>query len=355
MRGGSNYEGAWDALRQYSPYQRLDGFGAPVTSDMSQPYDLNTPGSVAEIKRALYELAKRGADPLQNPTDPVTETVWKELEWTGPYADAWTGQASDELVTALSRYAQASEIPGPYIQLGGSNLGKYGIVGGAQPTAAGLEVLAGAVEQRLGGQPIMQKYLEWRGGTFAPPSTVSGPPSDAVVVTSHKHGPFWDPAGYTPAYDKAPAELLAAVAKLDDALVSCLQQQVSLNNETQRQVGINDCLRSVRASRHQVVLEANKAAPAPECPDQQYYDPAQGRCVAYTGIVDLPPPDYLDCINAYMTIEGKTKAEATEICYHNVEGLTFSKTMVRPAKIAIAVGAALGLGFYYVSTRRRRG
>jgi hypothetical protein len=348
--GYGHYEVAGSAERQAHPYLRLDAMGQEVQAGTSQPYDLNAPGAVLELKRALVALAQAGADPLKSPADPIQETVWKEIILTGPHAESWEGAAADELVTAISRYAPGSEIAGPYIQLGGSNFGKYGIVGGAQPTAAGLEVIAGAVEVKLSGQPAMQQYLKWRGGTFAPPSTVSGPPANAQVLPVHRHGPFWDPGGYTPAWEGAPEDMKAAIAKLDDSLVACIQQQEQLQTEGQRVVGIQDCLRAVRATRHQAVLLANQGAPPPECPVEHHYDAAEGRCVKDTGIVHLPPPTVADCVEAYMTVEGKTREEAEAICGAPAGGST------RWARVggAVALGALVGLGLYYVTTTRRR-
>jgi hypothetical protein len=351
MGYGGGYERAGAAERQASPYIELGAMGQDVQGDTSKPFDLNAPGVVVEIKKALVALAQADADPLRNPDDPIQETVWQHIVLQGPHADAWEGAAADELVTAMSRYAPTTGLQGPFVQLGGSKFGKYGIVGGAQPTAQGLEVLAGAVQQRLGGQPAMTKYLAWRGGAFAPPSTVSGPPANAQVIPSGRHGAFWDPSGYTPLWDGAPDNLKQAVTQLDESLIACIQQQADLKTEGQRLIGINDCLLPTRASRHQAVLLANEGAPPPECPAGHSYDAAQGRCVEDTGIVDLPPPSMADCVKAYMEIEGKSRAEAEAICMG--PGASGDTRWARMGGAAL-VGGAIGLGLYYLTTTRRR-
>lgn len=352
VRGYGFYERRGQAEEQASPYIEFGSMGQDVASDMDKPFDLNEPGVVLEIKKALVALAQADADPLRNPDDPIQETVWQEIVMTGPHAEAWEGAAADELVTAMSRYAPTSGIVGPYVQLGGSQFGKYGIVGGAQPTAAGLEVLAGAVQQRLGGQPVMGSYLKWRGGAFSPPSTVSGPPSTAQVIPVGRHGAFWDPTGYTPMWEGAPEALQANVTQLDESLISCIQQQGSLQNEGQRLLGINDCLRPVRATRHQAVLLTNAGAPPPQCPTGHTYDAGQGRCVEDTGYVTLPPPSMADCVRAYMEVEGKSRSEAEAICAG--PGASSATRWARMGG-AIVVGGALGLGLYYLTSKRRRG
>jgi LPXTG-motif cell wall-anchored protein len=346
LRGYGHYELAGIAEREASPYLSL---GEEPRAAMSQPFDLNAPGVPLEIKQALVALARVDADPLTAQGDPIRETVWQELVLSGPYQDAWEGAAADEFVTAISRYAPASGIPGPYVRLGGG-AGKYGIVGGAQPTAAGLEVLAGAIQTKLGGVPSMQRYLAWRGGVFAPPSTISGPPAGAAVLPIQRSGKFWDPTGYTPMWSGAPADIRQNVERLDESLISCIQSQVTLQTEEQRLIGINDCLRSVRAARHQLVLLANKDAPLPECPDGSHYDRSAARCVPNTPIdlppVDIPIPGTEECV-ADLIASGRSPEDAKALCTET------AKTGSSPW-LGIAVGAGLGLGAYYLWKRRER-
>ena len=162
----------------FTPYafDNHAAMGQPGTT----PYNLNDPVAITELKMALYELAKRDSDPLRNPENPILETRWRDMILDGDYATSWDGASADEFVLAISRYASPSGITGPHMQIAGSRFGK-GILGGPQPTAKGLEVIAGAVNQRLGGLPQMPSYLAWRGGgAFDPPSAWSGRASRAA-------------------------------------------------------------------------------------------------------------------------------------------------------------------------------
>lgn len=340
-QGLSNYEQADAAVRSNQPYDR--GLGQPET-----PFNLDDPQAVIELKQALVALAKHGSDPLKNP-DPITEEAFKRIIVDGPYASAWEGAAADELVAALSRYAPMSGIDGPYIQLGGSSLGKYGIVGGPQPTAQGLEVIAGAVQTELGGSPRMQRYLTWRDGAFEPPSNVSGPPAEAQVTSITRHGPFWDPLGYTPVYEQGEPSWVDVVTQLDESLITCWQQLLQLEGATeeQRRLAIEECILPTRRSRHEATLKANQGAPLPSCPAGQIYDAAVNACVEDRGVVTLPEVTAEDCVKAYVA-EGRSEAQAREIC-----GAGQSSKVAAMAG-AVGVGAALGVGIWYLTKGKRR-
>lgn len=354
LMGVSNYEGPGAAMRAFHPY-----VGRPsALGDTAQPFDLNAPGVVREIKQALVALARLGADPLRNPTDPITETTWKRVsdELSDPYAaDAWTGATADEYVTMLSRYPDLrSALDGPFTQLGGSKFGKYGIVGGAQPTAHGLEVLAGAVRQQTG-QSLMPLYEAWRGGVFPPPSSVSAPAGNATVMPVTKHGPFWNPFGYTPAHEGGDPELKAAVDDADDLLVKCTTTQMMAQSEAQRAAGLNDCLGGTREGRHHLVLKLNATAPEPSCGEGMVYRRDLARCVLS---MDLEPPTVEDCVKAYMEVEGRSREEAVAICRgeeipeEKPAGLTFLGAQVTTGK-AVVAGSLIGLALWAARSENR--
>lgn len=333
--------------RAYNPYARLDALG-----DTSQPFDLRSPAAVLELKHALVALAQHGSDPLKV-SDPIQEDRWKRIQLTGPGAAGWEGPAADELVAAISRHAKASGIAPPYIQLGGSSFGKYGIVGGPQPTAHGLEVIAGAVQTLLGGAPQMTQYLAWRDGTFKPPSSVSKPPENAQVNLVEWSHPYWDQESYTPAWPEGDPIYVKAAEQLDDALVACWQQLAEMTDATeeQRRLAIDECILPVRAQRHEAVLLANKGAPAPSCPTGQRWDKALAQCVVNTGIVDLPPVGAEECVQAYMELEGKSEAEAREICMAPKRS---GAGVLSSAGGAVAVGALAGAAIWYMMREQKK-
>lgn len=311
------------------------------------PFDLNDLDSIIELKLALRALAMHLADPLKNPADPIIEERWKKIDTTSSYRGGWEGPSADEFVTAISRHAPSSGISGPYAQLNAGGFGKYGIVGGPFPTAAGLEVIAGAVQTLLGGQPRMSKYLAWRDGVFDPPSTVSGPPTNAVVIGSKKRTPIWQKDGYTQVWVDGDPQWVDIVAQLDDSLVSCWQQSQTMLNETTRDLALRDCILSVRASRDLAVRKANKGVPPPECPQDHVYDADAGECKKMSGVIDLPevtPTDEM-CIQAYRDM-GKSKREARELCH------VPSPPVLSTVGGALAIGAVVGVGFWFLQKRR---
>lgn len=350
--------------------------GIALGEPTEKPFDLNDPEVMAELKRALVALAQYEVDPFRN-ADPATEMVWKQIVLEGPYADAWDGASADEYITAISRYASEPyfKIVGPYFQLGGSRFGRYGIVGGPQPTAAGLEVIAGAVNEKLGGTPKMERYLAWRGGMFAPPSQTSGPPATAVVIPSHKHGPFWQVNGYTPIYPEGDPTWVAAGAEIDDSLVNCWQQLADLPwnaPEATRALLLEDCIATERASHDQAARQANKTAPTPTCPPGQIWDSSASRC-RDGGVIDLPEDtvvldvpgcvaasmeeDHLSreqaekecmegCVQFFMDKRGRSRAEAEKLC--GKKGLSTAA-----AATTVAVGAVLGVAAYLIHKRHK--
>jgi hypothetical protein len=319
---GYNYEQPGAVERQYSPY----GYATVALGAASAPFDLNGKATV-ELKRALLALAQHGADPFRNPADPITERVWQSMLVDGEYADAWDGPSSDELVTALSRYASGSGIPGPHTFLRASAAGRYGINGGPQPTAAGLEVIAGAVQSVLGGIGQMTEYMKWRD---------AGHSADAVVLPNRKT-----------AWDQGDPEWLALVDETDDNLISCWNIQLGAPNEQLRAQGLSECIGPARAARDAAAAGANQGKAIPSCQQFEQWDFATGRCVRMAGVVDLDevtPTDQM-CLDAYKT-QGKTDSEARSLC--NVPGSALLAGMALP----LAVGVAVGGGLWWLQKRR---
>jgi hypothetical protein len=204
-----------------SPYV---GFGA-----IDKPFDLKAPGAIQEVKRALVALAAYEADPFRSKEDPATELIWKHIDPTSP---SWDPMTAMEYALAVGRYAQEYgtglfDIPPPYAQMSDP---------GPQPTATGLELLAGAVAQHLGGTPAMPMYLAWRslGCTvcLAPPSKVSGPkPTDPVLPTDDFGTKFLYPP---PAELAKDPEAGAALAKLEAELAGDWKTAMTAKHETER-------------------------------------------------------------------------------------------------------------------------
>ncbi len=230
-------------MRPYSSYLSLAGF--------EKPYDLNVPGAVLEIKKALSALAVSGSDPNLNPDDPIKETIWQRLTQD----DSWDSAVADEFVMAISRYKNL--YGDNQVQQGGSP--PTNMVGGLQPTASGLECLAGAVTQKLGGYPQMTLYLKWRGGMFDPPSSLSGPASNAQVIPSVNRGAMASSLDYVPLSTNVLPEEKALVAVLDQQLDACWKMILNAENETERLTG-QQCIEGVRLIRNTSVNTLNLTA-----------------------------------------------------------------------------------------------
>lgn len=259
-----------------SPYISL-----PMGGDKS-PFDLNAPGVVLEIKQALIALAVRGSDPVNN-SDPIQEDAWKNIVTTGDYANGWDGPTADEFVCMLSRYR--GMIDGPYLQ--SSAPAPVGIVGGPQPMARGLEVLAGAVEEVLGGMPTMTKYLAWRDGYFDPPSSVSAPdPTDPVKFCTFQGEP-WNTLGYTPIWGSAPEYIKQYGIGADNQLFDAWKRLLEAGDETQRDRIYNE-IKLARIIHDKYALEGNKGAPIPECGNSWQWNATTGACEKKPVVITLP-------------------------------------------------------------------
>lgn len=344
------YERPGTAEAEGSPYDYTPparALGQPGET----PFDLSDPDAVLELKQALYQLALLDADPLRNPVDRIREEAYKRMAMTGRYASSWDGPSADEFVMAVSRYAPDSGLTGPFMTLGGSRFGKYGIVGGPQPTAAGLELIAGAVEERLGGYPRMSRYLAWRGGVFDPPSETSGPGADAVVLPIQRHGAAWQRDGYTVVdHDEGVPVWVAQVAEYDEALVECWHKASTLaTDESSRWTYYRACMLPLREQRHEAAKRANANMPEPDCPAGYDYDRARAECVK---LPDVPSPetDQSRCIADAMKA-GMSRRQAENKCL--LPGQKGPIERAKSAAPALAVGAAIGLGVWWWTSKKR--
>lgn len=236
-----------------SPYSGM-GLGALLV-----PYDLGQPGRVAELKRVLYALGKAGADPFKKaPGAVITETTWQSVTDD----DTWDGAAEDELVLAVSRYrGMGWQVPEPYVQKGPVVGG-----GGPQPAVNGLELLAGAANEALAGAVKMKLYEAWRkdgcalsATCFDPPSAISRPPTETVVVPTQNTGlRLALPAS-------APEAFHALVHVHDLQLENLWKAGLSSTTEAERQ-DVANALAQARAARTAVVtaLLAEPAARSPQ-------------------------------------------------------------------------------------------
>lgn len=162
------------------PYEPVPGpeRAAPYVGvgQMQGPYDFSEPVAILEMKAALKALGELAADKFRT-SDPAIETRWRDIIAGEP---SWDAAAADEFAIAIGRYRGLGvQVPGPYA---------VDTPGGPQPTATGLELIAGAVNDLLGGSPRMLNYESWRGGSFAPPSIVSGPAADTPVIHTDYFG-----------------------------------------------------------------------------------------------------------------------------------------------------------------------
>jgi hypothetical protein len=222
------------------------GLGADLPA-----YDLNTPGAVQELKRALVALASAESDPFKKSSAHVaTEQTWKAIVDD----DTWDGPAAEELLLAISRYRGAGvQIGEPYVQ--------QGLQGGPpQPAVNGLELIAGAVRQRLAGVPAMTKYEAWRAQgcllqatCFAPPSAVSKPPSDTPVTRTFQGLRLVPPTDATPAS-------LATLAAADVTQQTLWQLAMKASTEAER-AKLASFMTVARASRDAAAQAAIDSVP----------------------------------------------------------------------------------------------
>lgn len=301
----AHYEAMGAMERRHSPYE----IGA--LGQTKEPYDLNQPGSVAEIKRVLIALAQRQSDPLRNPDDPATEDLWKYIDTDKAFLDAWDGPTADEFILATSRYRDLTD--GPHAQLveiqGAS--GTRSIVGGPQPTVRGLELLAKASHKYLADTPQLTTYLGWRGGDIGSFfDMLTGGAPEAAATPSHQTGRAWNPRGWTIAWKDGPVavarpELLSDLNLMEESLKTAWLAGQQEPDEKSRLVRAK-ALTELRRQRHDLVIQLNKGAVVPSCPGEQVWSGVHGACIARCPpgqkwepaedicVVQLPPIDIVE-------------------------------------------------------------
>ena len=159
------------------------------------------------------------------------------------------------------------------------------IIGGPQPTVAGLEAIAQAAHRVLKDAVQLGSYIQWRGGSLD--CTLLGAscePPDALVAPTRHKGRDWDPRGWTVAWRNGPTaqqypNTVALLDAIDVQLEAQWAQAVGDQNENQRETRAQ-AITNYRQQRHDIVKELNKGAPLPDCADPaQIYDRTKGTCV----------------------------------------------------------------------------
>lgn len=266
------------------PYEPADPeeLAAPYVGvgDTSIPYDLGAPGIIREVKQALKALGVLAADRHRTP-DPAIERRYEAIV-IDEDVPSWDAASADEFAIAIGRYrGWGLQVPWPWAS---------DSAGGPQPTATGLELLAGAVNDQLGGHPRMVMYEQWRQGTFAPPSRVSGPDADAPVVPLTYFGVEYTAAPATVEPDIA-EQISASERMLSDAWTSAM----TATTEEERAY-LASTMQLARSLRTAWVAQAQ--ARAPEREGTTVVEPlAPTACVKLGGRWDeqqhrcVPPPE----------------------------------------------------------------
>lgn len=370
IMGVGSYEGAGTVERQYAPY--IGAFG-----QAQKGYDLNQPGAVSEIKDVLVELARYFSDSTNRP-DPATETIWKHIDRSADFKDAWDGPTADELVLMVGRLRDLGPTFGDpaYIQLKPVDFAgqKSDIVGGPQPTVQGLELLAQAAQKYLKGEKQLHRYLAWRGGSLN--SWFSGPP-DSFVKQCHTRGRAWNPRGWTQAWldgtvAKKDPNLLGQLDLAETSLKTSWGIAPYLTDEKQRAERAN-YLTSGRLARHDIVKQLNAGAPDPSCANPaEKWSSEQGACVdrcpepdkvwdTATGVCaylieppddDKPYHDYDSCLAEHLRT-GFDKETSEGFCSLEYPKSPKAKSTINTTAVVV-VGATLGLAAWWYFTADRK-
>jgi hypothetical protein len=259
------------------------------------PYDLSVPGRVTEIKHLLIALGNQNSDFNYNPSDPQTEDTFKYIDLSPDYADSWDGPTADAFALTVGRHVNRfpalmpAERRQPLVQLPKfkDTSGADVVVGGPQPTVAGLELLAQASKDVLKGASQLQQYLAWRGGVLdcLGAGWLHGEctPPDQLVVPTTRQGKAWDPRGLTVAWRTGPAaqdnpELLSQLNMLDQSLETSWLLAPYEQTEAARKARA-DAIVSARGQRDQIARQLNKGATSPSCEDPaSEWSPISGKC-----------------------------------------------------------------------------
>jgi hypothetical protein len=210
------------------------GPSEPITGELSLvDYDLSQPGRVYEVKQAIRMLAERGANKVFNPKDPIQETTWQRMALGQPYQDSWDWATADEFLALLSRYAleldidlnkAVQHVPGA----------PFAMVGGLQPTALGVELIAGALHRsNIDPATVMPEYMAWRGASWwAPPSPSAVGTRKASVV--QRTADLGDPIEWQPLSPSASVEEIARINWWDNRLNQLWKSLSTAMTEQQR-------------------------------------------------------------------------------------------------------------------------
>jgi hypothetical protein len=314
LMGYGDYQFEGSDERDYTPYD-VGAFSGP-----SVAYDLNEPGRVAEIKRALVALGQK------NSGNQYTD-FWKYIDLSPQFADAWGGPAADAFVAAIGRYQDASLLPGlmsgvapnpfsdplVFTQINevrekdrdGQDTGNYFWVGGAQPTLPGAELIAQAARQLTPDGPQLDQYWKWRAdqgsdlkdctSTWNPlglkqrcsPPQVSLGGAYYPVATSHVHGRPWidDRNGMARSYVLAnrkgahsTPDLLGAVDQAHSDLRYWLGQLELPGVGEQHRLQSMSMIINARSSLRDAAKKLNRGLEPPECPEDQIWVTKKGIC-----------------------------------------------------------------------------
>lgn len=270
--------GVHDIGEQDLPYESL--------GEDKQPYDLGNVTAVKELKTALVTLGYYWSDKLARP-DPSTETRWSQIDLA---SEGWEPAAADELAFAIGRLRGAGwQVKEPYA---------FETPVGPQPTPTGLELIAGAVNQLLGGSPRMAHYEAWRGGVMAPPSVISGPSATDPVTPNYFYGT---------AFKVAPANVEGGVAAglqmVRTALTEAWKDAMAPDKDESYRREVEKRIIDMRAERDKLVEIAIANAPpregktvvehvaAEQCTGSGgVWNPSDGTCVFMAQKKDEPSP-----------------------------------------------------------------
>lgn len=344
------------------------------------PYDLNVPGRVAEIKRVLIALGHQASDIIAHPADPQIEDTFKHIDVSPEYLDAWDGPTADAFALTVGRHKHRfpalmplfHRTPMIQLQVIIDKNGRETLVGGPQPTVAGLEALAQAAHEVLKDSIQLDQYLAWRGGVLDCISGVlSCVPPESTVTQSNKLGRPWNPRGYTVAWVDGPVaqsnpNLLAQLALVDQSLVTSWLFAPQEINETAR-VARAKALIDSRKERHDIVQQLNVGAAPPACDEGMIWSPSDGQCVdrcrnfpgtkwdpvtnacaIHIAGAELPYDDFNSCVTSH--IEAGYDADyANRQCTLEYPG--------RGVFAAVTVGAfaLMGFGAVWLVNRARKG
>jgi hypothetical protein len=258
------------ALDGEAPYQDLGGVNRA-------PYDLNAPGNIAEVKDVLRALGAKAS------SEGADETRYQAIRDDAGGLPTWDPASADELVLTLGRYRDVQWLSATGIE----EPWWVQTPVGPQPTATGLEMLAGAAGYVLG-QPMMPGYLAWRGGYLTPPSRVSGPSATDPVIPVSYYGPDFI---YTP--PGAPEPHASGIASVEAGLLADWSSAAAGTNAAER-VALAASMVARRALREALIRAAIAVMPpregstSVEHVDEQACAKASGTWDAATGTCTVP-------------------------------------------------------------------